>query len=65
MLQVEKYYDIYCPKCGRHFSTDFCRGMYRNLNAIRQDAVSDGWQTDKYTGQNICPICASKFNNPC
>lgn len=57
MLKVEKYYDIGCSKCGRHISTDFSRGMYRNIETIRKLAKSDGWTTDSITGENICPIC--------
>lgn len=62
-MKLEVYYDIGCNRCGRHYSTDFGRGMDTDKKTVKAIAKADGWKYDKSTNENICPVCVKESSD--
>lgn len=60
-MKIDRYYDITCGDCGRHYSTDFGHGMETQLNVIKIKAEREGWGQSRKYG-NLCPVCNHVIN---
>lgn len=54
-IKVDRYYDVGCDYCGRHLSTDFCRGMFPTVKEARYFATQEGFRNEY--GKTLCPVC--------